>query len=88
MSNVQKFLSGYEGLFDQPIDEGGGGSSGSSANDTGFNSLYGWFYSTKQVAEFNGISMDEAYKLPVVQAMNDLSYLKAYNAHMKAKYKL
>jgi hypothetical protein len=38
---------------------------------------YGWIFSAKQVAEFNGISINNAYELPILQALNDLSYLKS-----------
>lgn len=46
-----------------------------------FNKRYGWIYSASQVAEYQRITLDEAFALPVRQALNDLAYLKA-----KAKY--
>lgn len=42
-----------------------------------FNRRYGWIYSASQVAEYERITLDEAYGLPVTQAFNDLIYLKA-----------
>lgn len=42
-----------------------------------FNRRYGWIYSASQVAEYERITLDEAYGLPVTQALNDLIYLKA-----------
>src|SRR6478609_4233390 len=46
-----------------------------------FNNRYGWIYSAEVVAKYNNISIDEAYRLPVKKALNDLVYLKA-----KSKY--
>jgi len=44
---------------------------------TQFNNRYGWIYSAEAVAMYERISVEEAYKLPVKQALNDLVYLKA-----------
>jgi hypothetical protein len=46
-----------------------------------FNKRYGWIYSASQVAEYERITMDATFELPIRQAMNDLKYLKA-----KSKY--
>jgi hypothetical protein len=46
-----------------------------------FNKRYGWIYSASQVAEYERITLDEAFALPIRQAFNALMYLKA-----KAKY--
>lgn len=46
-----------------------------------FNKRYGWIYSASQVADYERITNDEAFALPVRQAFNDLAYLKA-----KGKY--
>lgn len=48
-----------------------------------FNKRYGWIYSASQVAEYERITMDKVFALPVRQALNDLAYLKA-----KAKYEM
>lgn len=48
-----------------------------------FNRRYGWIYAASQVAEYERITLDAAYGLPVRQAFNDLAYLKA-----KSKYEL
>lgn len=37
---------------------------------------YGWIFSAKQIATFEGIALDQAYELPIIQALNDLAYLK------------
>lgn len=46
-----------------------------------FTIIHGWQYSTEQIAQYERISMDQAYDLPCRQALNDLVYLKA-----KAKF--
>lgn len=44
---------------------------------------YGWIYSAKQVAEHEGITVDQVFELPVLQAFNTLSYLKSYQSYQK-----
>lgn len=41
-----------------------------------FNDRYGWIYSAKKVADFENITLDAAFDLPVRHAFNDLAYLK------------
>lgn len=48
---------------------------------------WGWVYSTKQVADFENISVTQAYNLPVIHYLNNLAYLKDYNKYQEAKYK-
>jgi len=42
---------------------------------------YGWIYQTKLVADFEGITLDQAFNLPVINFLNDLAYLKAKMEH-------
>jgi hypothetical protein len=46
-----------------------------------FNKRYGWIYCASQIAEYERITLEQAFNLPVRQAFNDLAYLKA-----KSKY--
>lgn len=46
-----------------------------------FNKRYGWIYCASQIAEYERITLEQAYQLPIRQAFNDLAYLKA-----KGKY--
>lgn len=48
-----------------------------------FNQRYGWTYSVSAVAEYERITLDEAYGLPVRRAFNDLAFLKE-----KVKYEI
>jgi hypothetical protein len=80
IESLQGFMKLYKGLFE--IEDN---------NDEDFNEFdkkeklkshpfverYGWIFSAKQVADHNCISLNEAYELPVIQALNDLSYLKS-----------
>ena len=48
-----------------------------------FNKTYGWQYSAEVIAKYERITLSEAYELPVRQALNALTYLKA-----KGEYEL
>ena len=48
---------------------------------------WGWVFSTKQVADFNNIKVNEAYDLRVIEYLNTLAYLKDYNKHKDSEYK-
>lgn len=47
----------------------------------GFNDQYGWIYSAQKIAEFERITLDQAYDLPIIQAFNDLAFLKAHQEY-------
>lgn len=48
-----------------------------------FISQYGWIYAATQVADHEKITLEQAYDLPIIQALNDLAYLKSYAAYQK-----
>lgn len=54
---------------------------GEEAKVDKFNKRYGWIYAASQVAEYERITLDQAFDLPIRRALNDLAYLKA-----KSKY--
>jgi hypothetical protein len=41
---------------------------------------YGWIYQATIIADHERIKLSEVYELPTIQALNNLSYLKAKNA--------
>jgi hypothetical protein len=41
---------------------------------------YGWIYQASIISEHEKIKLADVYELPTIQALNDLSYLKAKNA--------
>jgi capsule polysaccharide export protein KpsE/RkpR len=42
-----------------------------------FNKRYGWIYAASQVAEYERITLDQAFALPIRQAFNDLAVFKS-----------
>ena len=61
--------------------------SGTSEEGSGFMARWGWIYSTKQVADFQNISVNAAFELVVVEYLNTLAYLKDYNKDKEQQYK-
>jgi len=72
---INEFNNEYKGLLgiDEEVDEE------LIPEQNKFNDRYGWIYSAKKVADFENISLDAAFNLPVRQAFNDLAYLKELN---------
>lgn len=77
VKNFDQFNNRFKNLFGVDPNV-----AGNVQNDQ-FNKRYGWIYSATQVAQHEGITLDDAYKLPIIQAFNDLMFLKA-----KAKYEI
>lgn len=77
------FIDTYKGLFDKNETEDEAEDLISTDKPHPFLEQYGWIYSAKQVAEHESITLDKAFDLPVVQAFNDLSYLKAFQSYQK-----
>jgi hypothetical protein len=76
IENFEAFQKEYKALFglDNEVSE-----QGASINQ--FNKRYGWIYSASLVAEYERITLDQAFALPIRRALNNLAYLKA-----KVKY--
>lgn len=76
MHALSQFNDQYKGLFgtaDQELDDE---PKTSKSVEDEFQDNFGWVYNASQVAEFERVTLDEVYDLPVVQFLNDLSYLK------------
>jgi hypothetical protein len=58
-----------------------------SGQDNDFNKRWGWFRSSKLVADFENISVTEVYDLGVYYFLNILAYLKDYNKEKEREYK-
>ena len=71
IESLNKLIKSYSGLF------GLGERNEEEEKPHPFIEKYGWLFSAKQVADYEGIPLDKVYDLPVIQALNDLSYLKA-----------
>jgi hypothetical protein len=92
MSSFNDLIASYAGLFEEdeiPIDateeEVAELMKLKQLTTHPFIERYGWIYSAKQVAEFEGITLDRAYDLPILQALNALSYLKAKTDYSKKR---
>ena len=77
-----ELLNSYKGLFEteESVDED---EDAKVEKPHPFIEQYGWIYSAKQVAEHEGITLDKAFELPVLQAFNTLAYLKSYQSYQK-----
>jgi hypothetical protein len=82
LDNYTAFNKEYSGLFDLQED----GEEVEVKKD-GFNETYGWIYSATIVAEHERITLEQAFDLPVRQALNDLSYLKAKRNYDESQMK-
>jgi hypothetical protein len=76
-----EFNKEYSGLFGLDKEVTG------DVQEHKFNKRYGWIYSASQVAEYERITLNEAMKLPVRQALNDLAYLKALSNYQAEQLK-
>jgi hypothetical protein len=82
---IQQNDNKYPGLFGEPVDSGGTNDSiASEGKRKGFMHRFGWIYNVKQIADFKNITVDEAWNTPTVEALNILSYLKAYDGYLKS----
>lgn len=84
LQNLQKFNKSYPGLFGMSGNEDD--LEGNDIIET-FNQRYGWIYSTKELADFKGITLDEAFDTPLREAFNYLAYLKAKSTHDREQIK-
>jgi hypothetical protein len=78
-----ELVDSYKGLFETDETEDEPDELAKPEKPHPFADQYGWIFSAKQVAEHEGITLDAAFDLPVVQAFNDLAYLKAYQSFQK-----
>jgi hypothetical protein len=79
LSIIQRINKQYHNLLNAEQGDGGEGSP--------FMARWGWVFSTKQVADFQNITVNEAYDLRVIEYLNTLAYLKDYNKDKEAQYK-
>lgn len=74
MQSFDALLSRYKKLF---TPDKVAGDDGKHDKPHPFVEQYGWIFSATRLADHNRIKLDEAYRLPIVQALNDLSFLKS-----------
>jgi hypothetical protein len=79
LQSFAELLQGYKGLFEsEEVEE-----DGKMEKPHPFIEQYGWIYSTKEVAQHEGITLDKAFDLPILQAFNALAYLKSEQSYQK-----
>lgn len=84
LSLIRRFDSQYEGLFysgindDDQRDEGTGGNGVHQ-----FIKRFGWIHNATQIAEHERITLEAAWNLKTIEAVNALSYIKAKNSFEK-----
>lgn len=61
-------------MFPALFDDEDGGEPGIIQRDFTLN--FGWIYSATLVAEMERISLEQTWDLPVIQFLNDLTYIK------------
>jgi hypothetical protein len=83
LESFQKLIDGYSGLFDKDevIDEDEPLKPEEDKHP--FLTQYGWLYSARQVAKDLGLKLDDAFKLPILEALNTLAYLKSEQSYIK-----
>jgi hypothetical protein len=72
LGSFQRINNEFEGLFGITDGE----EEGVDRHTESFSKSFGWIYNCKMVSEFENISMNQAWELPVYQFLNDLNYLK------------
>jgi hypothetical protein len=88
LQDVRKFLlslkdlvQAYKSLFEQ--DEAEDSEEHEKDEQHPFIQQYGWIFAARQVAQHEGLNIDKAMDLPIIQALNDLAYLKSENNYRK-----
>ena len=80
LQSFAELLQGYKGLFEsEEVAE----EDGKMEKPHPFIEQYGWIYSAKEVAQHEGITLDKAFDLPILQAFNALAYLKSEQSYQK-----
>jgi hypothetical protein len=79
--SFSELLKSYKGLFE--VEQSEEEEDAIVEKPHSFIDQYGWIYSAKQIAEHEGISLDQAFDLPILQAFNTLAYLKSFQSYQK-----
>lgn len=68
IESLKELLENYKGLFESDSD--------AESETHNFIETYGWFFSIESVAEYLRITINDVYKIGVLEFLNSLSYLK------------
>ena len=83
--SMNSLIKSYSGLFE--IDDEEEAEERQPENVHPFLQQYSWLFSAKELADYNRISLNESYDLPILEAFNGLAYLKSKAAYEKWKSK-
>lgn len=75
MQTLSEFNRGYPTLYPERIDDEDDGGR-ITRHPHAFEKHFGWYYSATQIANENNISIDDAWEMPVAEALYVLTYLK------------
>ena len=85
---VERFLESY---VDLTLQYGGLFESNVSEEDNEpvhpFMDNFGWMYTVKEVANYLGLTINEVYKINIIEALNVMAYLKSYNDYIEWQQK-
>lgn len=81
--SLNKLIKSYPGLFPQPPKPKPGEELPKEEKPHPFLEQYGWIFSATQVADYERIELDKVYSIPIIQALNALSYLKGKQQYDK-----
>ena len=84
IESMNKLIQSYAGLFEQEETE----DDEPKEKAHPFIERYGWIFSAKELATYEGITLEQVYDIPIIQAFNGLSYLKAKASYEKMKSKI
>ncbi len=80
MQTYKRLNKGYGTLFGQGNTEEQEGNEGEVERNTEtFEARWGWVYNAELIKGFEGVSLNEVWELPIIQALNGLAYLKDKN---------
>lgn len=84
---MEKFHKGFGALFGKRVEEEGADEGEDAGTKNDFETSWGWVFNAKRVADFENITMEATYGLGVIQFLNDLVYLKEFEADQLQRVK-
>ena len=82
VTSMNSLIKNYSGLFELSQDE-----DEEPEKPHPFITQYGWIFSATAVAEHERITLDQAFDIGIIQALNALAFLKSKQAYEKLKAK-
>ncbi len=84
LDGYKRFNKSYRTLFGQAdIEEQGDDEARDTKSIQSFEERWGWFHQAELLRDYEGIPLSGVWDLPIIQALNGLSYLKDKNKNEK-----